>query len=459
MSGQEKPNPCESRRESKQPASHGRLWEQLHSEGRMTAFVRAAILAGCAAWTVFAPISPHVRLHCSILLFIFFAYSTLVTWLIGRFRERSRAIYLGALAADLALLYFLFGETGGAASPFMPAAFLLAVLTAFRYGPVLGVFAACTALGLAIVSDVAALEELHWSEFPLVIIFMILMAAHIGRLAKLEQQERRDIESLHEELLARARDVETAYRQCREAQDHLVHSERLATIGRMSAEMAHQVRNPLSAIGLNMELLEDEMARLHGGSQVEARRLIAAIQKEIDNLADVTESYLRFAQLPPFHWEKCRINSIVQELLFFASPQIEQRGVVVSQRLEKDVPRVRMDRRQFKFAVMNVLGNALEAMGRGGRLRIQTHRNGLMANLIISDTGPGILVEDMKHIFEPFFTTKQSGTGLGLALAQRIVESHGGRITCRSIRQVGTTFTISLPMKHDSGSDGADGDE
>ena len=411
----------------------------------MLALLRAAVLLGAAVWTALAPIPPALRRRCVLLLAAFLAYGILILWLVARWPRRGRAIYLCALVADLAFLYALFRETGGIASPFLPAAFLLAALTAFHYGPGLGVLAACVGLGLAMVSDLNALAERHWSELPLLVIFAVLTAAYVGRLARREAEERRDIERLHDEIQARAYDLEAAYRRCREVQDHLVHSERLATIGRMSAEMAHQVRNPLSAISLNLELLEDDVSRISHRMSAETRKLITAIQKEVDNLAEITESYLRFAKLPPFHMEKASVNEIVRDILVFSKPEIMRRQVKVSQCLQGDLPCVQLDRRQFKFALLNVLSNALEAMSPGGRLRMRTEMNGKGVALMISDTGAGIPKENLERIFEPFFTTKHAGTGLGLPLANRIIQAHGGDMMCESILGVGTTFTLVLP--------------
>jgi len=420
----------------------------------MLVLVRAAVLFGAGVWLALAPIGADVRAHCGVLLGVFLLYSALIALLVTCRPGRARSIYLGALAADLAFLYFLLGATGGIDSPFLPAAFLLGALTAFHYGPVLGVLAAWTALGLAVASDAARLADRHWSALPLLFIFAAVAAAYLGWLAQREAEERRLIARLNDELRARARDLEAAYQRCQEVQGHLLDAERLATIGRMSAEMAHQVRNPLSSISLNLELLEDEVCRLPGVSAAETARLFAAIHREVDNLAEVTESYLRFAKLPPFRWESADLNEVIRELVVFAQPQVEQRAVRLSQRLAPCLPPVRLDRRQFKFALMGLLTNALEAMAAGGRLRIRTQANGHGVEVHISDTGVGIPPEHLERIFEPFFTTKPGGTGLGLSLARRIIEAHGGRIYCESIRQVGTTFTVVLPC---DGSGGAHG--
>jgi len=411
----------------------------------MLVVLRGAVLLGAAVWTALSPMASAVRGRCAFLLAVFFAYGALVAWLACLRPQRTRIIYLGALAADLVFLYFLLGLTGGIASPFLPAAFMLSALAAFHYGPVLGVLAAWLALGLAAVGDTARLSERHWSALPLLFIFASLTAAYVGWLARREAWERADIKRLNDELRARAADLMAAYDRCREVQDHLVHSERLVTIGRMSAEMAHQVRNPLSSISLNLELLEDAVASLPRLPHDEARKLFDAIHREIDSLAEVTESYLRFAKLPPFRWERANLNDIVRDILLFAHPQIEQRAVTTTQHLQQNLLSIRLDRRQFKFAVLGLLSNALEAMQPGGRLRIRTRSNGHGVELVIADTGAGIPRKDMERIFEPFFTTKQGGTGLGLPLARRIMEAHGGRILCESIRDVGTTFTVVLP--------------
>jgi len=421
-------------------------WLHLRSEDRMLMLVRCAVALGLGVWTASAPVTTPVRLHCALLLGVFLTYSVVLLACVSRWPQRRRGIYLGALGADLALLYFLFRDTGGISSPFMPAAFMLSALTAFHYGPALGVLAACATFALGIASNLSSFGERHWGEYPLLVIFVVLTAAYVGWIARREAQERREIEALHDELHAQARDIEKAYRRCRQVQDDLVHSERLATIGRMSAEMAHQVRNPLSSISLNLELLEDEIRYPTEGTGEESQNLIAAIRKEIGALADVTESYLRFAKLPPFRWEDVDLNDIVRDLTVFARPEIERRGIAVTQHLEKSLPPVRIDKRQFKFALASVVTNALEAMSAGGRLRISTSASNGTINLRIADTGVGIAREDVDRIFDPFFTTKQAGTGLGLSLTRRIVEAHGARIVCESIPNVGTTFSVSLPI-------------
>jgi len=423
-----------------------RHWARLRANDRALALFRGVLFACAVFWTILGPITPRTRLYSALLLGCFLAYGIVAAWLASKRPERAGMIYLCAFVADLGVLYFLFGATGGISSPFLPVAFVLAAVTAFTYGPVIGILAAFMAIGLAVGSDLAGLGKRHWSDLPLMLIFAGLTAAYVGWLARREAKERQDIECLHEDLRERARELEAAYRRCREVQDHLVHSERLATIGRMSAEMAHQVRNPLSSISLNLELLEDEIGRIRRPGPGDSEELLTAIHKEIENLVDVTESYLRFAKLPPFRWEMADLSEVVRGVIFFAKPEIRQRSIKVSQRLQNKLPAVKIDRRQLRFAMLGIVSNALEAMEPAGRLRVKTRMNGSGVDLLISDTGRGIPRENREKIFEPFFTTKQGGTGLGLSLARRIVEAHGGRLSCESIQGVGTTFVVSLPV-------------
>ena len=421
------------------------VWAGLGPDDRALVCLRGAALLGVLCWAAFAPVQSAVRWECLALLGAFLGYSVLTVRALTAWPGRARAVHAAELAADLIFLCFLFGATGGAASPLLPAAFVAAASAALRYGPAGGVAVAMGAPALALLWGAPRVSPGHWAQAPLLLVFITLTAAYIGWVSRREAGERRDIRRLRRGLQARTRELEEAYRRRREAQDHLVHSERLATIGRMSAEMAHQVRNPLSSISLNLELIEDELARPSGAARDEARDLMTAIHDEIDNLVAVTESYLRFAKLPPFRWEDACLNDLVRQILVLFGAQIEQRAITVSRRLGDDLPLARVDRRQFKFAVMNVLTNALEAMSAGGRLRVRTRLNGAL-ELAVADTGGGIPPENLPKVFDPFFTTKRGGTGLGLSLARRIVEAHGGSVACRSIRGVGTTLTILLPI-------------
>lgn len=399
--------------------------------------------------------SPQSRLSMALVLAGFCGYSLALGTLILRRGRWARFLHRTALVLDLVFLYILMRHSGGIASGLLPVGLLLTFTVGLVDGPVVAMASSGVLVGLAALSDTSAVAAGAWRLIPPAALVGVATGLVIGRAARREHRGAEEIDRLTAELKTRTEEARAIEERCREVQDHLVHSERLATIGRMSAEMAHQVRNPLSSISLNLELIEDEVEHLPRGSRENVRRLLAAIHKEIDNLADITESYLRFAKLPPFRWEKADLNEVMSEVIFFARPEIEQRGITVTHRFDRSLGSVRLDKRQFKFAVMNLITNALEAMTPGGRLRIRTRAEDGEAKIMIADTGVGIRREEMDKIFDPFYTTKQGGTGLGLSLARRIIESHGGRIACESIPMVGTTFTLALPVDNDSDGEGA----
>jgi signal transduction histidine kinase len=223
-----------------------------------------------------------------------------------------------------------------------------------------------------------------------------------------------------------------------EREQRLIRSERLAAVGKIAAQITHEVRNPLSSIGLNAEMLEEETAG-------EAKQLARAIVKEVDRLTEITEQYLRFARLPRPRLEREDLGAIASSLLAFLRPELEKRGVTVDARLDGALPAVSADESQLRQALLNLMRNAAEAMPSGGTLVVTAHAlDPRTVELTIGDSGEGIAAENLPKIFDPFFSTKEGGTGLGLALTQQIIVEHGGRIEVSSEPGHGTTFVVRL---------------
>lgn len=224
-----------------------------------------------------------------------------------------------------------------------------------------------------------------------------------------------------------------------EREQRLIRSERLAAVGKIAAQITHEVRNPLSSIGLNAEMLEEETSG-------EARKLARAIVKEVDRLTEITEEYLRFARLPRPKLEREDLGELMKSLIAFMHQELEGRRVTVDARLDPALPPIAADEHQLRQALLNLMRNAVEAMRDGGRLTLAAERvdDGRVVELTISDTGEGIAAEHLPKIFDPFFSTKEGGTGLGLALTQQIIVEHGGRIEVRSEPGRGTTFIVRL---------------
>ncbi len=227
-------------------------------------------------------------------------------------------------------------------------------------------------------------------------------------------------------------------------QAELRRAERLAAVGRISAQITHEIRNPLNSIGLNAELLAEELGAQAGASQ-EALQLVAAIGREVDRLNAVTEDYLRFARLPRATLVRQDANEIMAGLLDFLAPELAAAKVEVRRELQPGLAPIRGDEGLLRAVFLNLVRNSREAMSCGGTLTVRTLGADGGVEIEIGDTGGGITPEDLTRIFDPFYSTKERGTGLGLAFAQQVVNEHRGTIRCESAVGRGAVFTICLP--------------
>jgi signal transduction histidine kinase len=228
------------------------------------------------------------------------------------------------------------------------------------------------------------------------------------------------------------------------AQSRAVANERLAAIGKMAAHVTHEIRNPLSSIGLNIEMLEEELAG--AGVSGESKNLLAAITREVQRLELLSEEYLRVARLPQPRMEADDVAATVQSIVAFARPEMERAGLELTLDAEADLPPALFDESQLRQALLNVLRNAREAMTDGGRIDVSVRADGMSVVVRIDDRGSGIPEDVRSRIFDPFFSTKGEGTGLGLAITRQIVEAHGGTITCEPREGGGTSFRVLLPI-------------
>jgi signal transduction histidine kinase len=226
------------------------------------------------------------------------------------------------------------------------------------------------------------------------------------------------------------------------ARERAVSNERFAAIGKMAAHVTHEIRNPLSSISLNIEMLEEEMS----GLPEEGRALLKSITREVERLEHLSEEYLRVARLPSPRMEAEDLASAVKEILRFARPEIERAGCEVALDLKEPLPPALFDEAQIRQALLNLLRNAREAMSSGGTIDVRVCAEGMSVVVSIEDRGGGIPDEIRARVFDPFFSTKGEGTGLGLAITRQIVEAHGGTVTCDAREGGGTSFRIALPI-------------
>ncbi len=228
-----------------------------------------------------------------------------------------------------------------------------------------------------------------------------------------------------------------------------IQAERLGVVGSMAAQVAHEIRNPLGSISLNLDLIGEELhafANSSGSSTAECDVLLHEMRSQVLRIRQVLQEYLRFARMPKSERAAVSLPAFLEKKLNFMQPLLDQKHVDLSRTLDPNLPPVQVDAEQLWEAILNLISNAVDAMPDGGSLTVSAQRHGAEALLSISDNGRGMTEEEVRLLFVPFFTTKSDGTGLGLAYTQRVVNEHGGKINCATARGKGSTFSIQLPL-------------
>jgi PAS domain S-box-containing protein len=236
----------------------------------------------------------------------------------------------------------------------------------------------------------------------------------------------------------------------RQMEEEKLRAERLAVIGTMSAKLAHEIRNPLSSITLNIDLARDEietLTRNDPDAGKESRSLLQSLDSEVRRIQRVTEDYLKFAKLPTPIRDRVQLNDVLDQGLSFLESLFDATKIEVRRQFEAKLPILHADEGQLWQAILNLVRNAIEAMPNGGVLTVRTERQDDLIVLTVADTGKGMTAEEQAKVFTPFFSTKVGGTGLGLPLTQQIVTEHGGQIRCESGPEQGTSFIIKLPLR------------
>jgi len=281
----------------------------------------------------------------------------------------------------------------------------------------------------------------YWNALMLFVLFLTvvcLLTAFQAAHYHLEETVDRRTAALQAEIKERKR-LEAAK----------VQAERLAMVGTIAAQVAHEVRNPLGSITLNLDLICKEINLLANGNghlPDEGRTLIGEMRAEVRRIQRVIEDYLQFARLPKLNRQAVDLNGFLDQKLGFLHGEMVEAKVKLRTHFDPALTLVNVDAEQLWQMLLNLIRNSLEAMPDGGELTIGTWRHEGQVLLRVGDTGKGMTAEQVKLVFEPFFTTKKEGTGLGLALVQQIVAEHGGHIECDSTCGKGSTFTIFLPM-------------
>jgi signal transduction histidine kinase len=255
----------------------------------------------------------------------------------------------------------------------------------------------------------------------------------IGALAEARTRARADARTIREQLAALERSQRLA-----------LQNEKLAAIGRLAAGLAHEVRNPLGVIRASASMVQESFQ-----PGEEAYRACQFIREEIERLNSLITALLGFARPTQPRLESVTLDAVVELALRLASEELRRRSVRV-ERADGEPPEVLADPDLLAQVLLNLVLNAAEALGEGGRIVLRSGGEGSRVFIEVADSGAGISVSDSERVFEPFFTTKPSGTGLGLSMAARIVQSHGGTIEVvpgrgAGLDGAGACFRIELP--------------
>jgi len=229
----------------------------------------------------------------------------------------------------------------------------------------------------------------------------------------------------------------------------LLQHERKSMIVKMSAQVAHEIRNPLGSLTLNIDLLDDAISGYQAPEAVEAKELIATIKNEIESLHKVLREYLECTRFPKIQPAKQDVNMVIEDLFGLLEEEFRHRKILFKTTFEYNLPAALLDKDQIHRAFLNLARNAIEAMPGGGTIEVATRLVQPWIEIVFADSGSGMPADQLERIFTPFYTTKSGGTGLGLSITQHIIAEHKGEITCDSTPGQGARFTVRLPVWQD----------
>jgi two-component system NtrC family sensor kinase len=227
----------------------------------------------------------------------------------------------------------------------------------------------------------------------------------------------------------------------KKAEERLILTERLSSLGELTAGVAHELRNPLAGIKINTQML----SRKKDLSEID-RRLLENTVEGIEKIQRIVDDMLHFAKPKASHFKQEEMNEVMEKSLAVLQARLKKANIIAVLEAGQGLPKIRIDTHQIQQVLINLMLNAIQAMEKGGTLTIRTFsRNGKGVCVEMTDTGVGIPETHLRKIFDPFFTTKSEGTGLGLSITAKILENHNAAIDVTSVEGKGSTFTICFP--------------
>lgn len=399
--------------------------------------LRVVALLGMFAWLFLAEEAEEaLRVYYGIAAY-FAAYGLLLYLILFLRPARKKAVYSLSLVFDLSFVYLLVVNSGGYESSFFIGFYLLTALHAFYFGPLRGFAAAgiCAAVYFLGVSRVSPVDPI---DFLLRASFLVLIALPIGLFSGKMRRDKEKIETLNAEL-------RQSLDELTRLQDKLIRAEKLSALGRLTSDVAHEIRNPLTVVGGYAKRLEKRLPE--GSKEKENARTIV---EEVGRLERILKDILTFSREAKEHIRHADVNELLAETANGFGDLCREKSVLLAVEAA-DLPTCLIDRDQVRQAIDNLVVNAIDAMPGGGTLTLRSRtdvEDGVRHVVVdVIDTGTGIPRDQLERIFEPFFSSKTTGhgTGLGLSICKKIMEEHRGAIRAHSAPGVGSTFSLHFP--------------
>ncbi|MEL6897660.1 MAG: ATP-binding protein [Planctomycetota bacterium] len=216
-------------------------------------------------------------------------------------------------------------------------------------------------------------------------------------------------------------------------------------LAELAGSLAHEIKNPLSVIHMNIDLLSEELEDINDPAIRRAMQKVDIVRNQAERMGGLLSDFLRFARLRDLQLTPGSLNDQIDAVLQAYAAQAESGGIVIQRFLDADLPMMRLHSETLQAALMNLVKNAIEAMDHGGQLYVRTYSTSDGIALDLIDTGSGVDSNTVLHMFEPFYSTKDGGSGLGLPTARKIIEAHGGHINVQSEQGRGTKFVLAFP--------------
>ncbi|MBI3397982.1 MAG: hypothetical protein HY026_01895 [Deltaproteobacteria bacterium] len=405
--------------------------------------MRGIVVAGGGVWLIFHPYPAALKLWLLTLFLIFIVYSLIIHALILIWPQKVETIYLVCLSLDLIFTGLSIKLSGGLNSIVFLVIYPLVALHSFYYGFYRGVALAAVASFVYFVAVYDQWGILHWTDLLFRIAVIFIIAGFLGFIAEKERYDRDELVKTQLRLNALQKDLESAYKNLQDVKTQVEQSEKLASIGRLSAELAHEINNPLDGIKNCLAVIERDSE----DTQLK-KKYIELMGEAICDIENAVRNLLDYAKRHEPTLEKVDVTSILQRTIIMAEYKLQKTGIHVDTEFEDDLPHILGDPHQLQEVFFNIILNAIDAMPKGGRLTIEVRGIGNFVDIKIIDTGVGIPQEELANIFQPFYTTKPlgEGTGLGLPVSLDIVRKHHGTINVYSEVGIGSIFSITIPV-------------